>query len=97
MSEVERSFELDEELDRKFCKTAEEPSLSPSDALRIFVETFVENRGFPPVLKTPAKVRSCRVFNANHPAVITPPIRNGRAVLPASWREDDDYDREPES
>lgn len=96
MSEVERSFDLDEELDRKFCKTAEELGLSPSDALRIFVKAFVENQGFPPVPKASMKVRSRRVFNADHPAVITPPIRNGRAVLPASWREDDDYDKEPE-
>lgn len=44
MSEVERSFELDEELDRKFCEPAEAIGLSPSDALRMFVETFVENR-----------------------------------------------------
>lgn len=95
MSTVQRTFELDEALDQQFCSIAEKLGTSPSDALRMFVTAFVANRGFPFALRlTDDGQTSARVFNANHPSVITPPIRNGHAVLPASWREDDDYDKE---
>lgn len=90
MTTVQRTFRLDESLDQQFCDIAEKLGTSPSDSLRMFVTAFVSNRGFPFDLRLPeSKVRK---FNVNHPNITTPVIRNGHAVLPASWREGDSYD-----
>ena len=87
MTTVQRTFRLDESLDQQFCDIAEKLGTSPSDSLRMFVTAFVSNRGFPFNLRLPeSKVRK---FNVNHPNIT---IRNGHAVLPASWREGDSYD-----
>lgn len=81
---------MDESLDQQFCDIAEKLGTSPSDSLRMFVTAFVSNRGFPFNLRLPeSKVRK---FNVDHPNITTPVIRNGHAVLPASWREGDSYD-----
>ena len=92
MSTVQRAFRLDDLLDKQFCHIAEKLGTSPSDTLRMFVTAFVANRGFPFVPKLPEETIVKRVFNTNHPSIITPLIRNGHAVLPASWWEDDEYD-----
>ncbi len=92
MTTVQRTFQLEESLDRQFCEMAEKLGTTPSDALRIFVEAFVAQKGFPFAWTLHEEKVLKRTFNANHPAIITPPIRNGHAVLPASWREDEDDD-----
>ena len=92
MSTTQRAFRLEESLDQQFCNIAERLGTSPSDALRMFVTAFVASKGFPFDLRLPDEQAINRVLNSNHPSIITPPIRNGRAVLPASWREDDAYD-----
>ena len=92
MSTVQRAFRLEESLDKQFCTIAEKLGTSPSDTLRMFVTAFVANKGFPFALRLSDELTNKRVFNSNHPNIITPPIRNGHAVLPAFWREDDDYD-----
>ncbi len=92
MATVQRAFRLEETLDQQFCHIAEKLGTSPSDSLRMFVTAFVANKGFPFALRLPTDASGKRTFNANHPKIITPQIRNGHAVLPASWREDDDYD-----
>ena len=33
-------------------------------------------------------------MNYNNPNILKPEIRNENVVLPASWREDDDYDHD---
>lgn len=90
MTTVQRAFRLDEALDKQFCDIAEKLGTSPSDSLRMFVTAFVTNRGFPFSLKLPDEKH--QRFNVNHPNVLTPIIRDGHVVLPASWREEDDYD-----
>ena len=90
MTTLQKTFRLNESLDQQFCDIAEKLGTSPSDSLRMFVTAFVSNRGFPFNLRLPeSKVRK---FNVNHPNITTPVIRNGHAVLPASWREGDSYD-----
>lgn len=93
MSTVQRAFRLEETLDKQFCSIAERLGTSPSDALRMFVAAFVANKGFPFALRLSDGKLPTRFFDSNHPNVITPPVRDGHAVLPASWREDDDYDK----
>lgn len=92
MSTVQRAFRLEESLDQQFCNIAQRLGTSPSDTLRMFVTAFVARKGFPFDLRLSSEQAPVRVFNSNHPSIITPPIRNGHAVLPASWREDDDYE-----
>lgn len=92
MSTVQRAFRLEQTLDKQFCSIAEKLGTSPSDTLRMFVTAFVANKGFPFALRLPNEKNPKRVFNSEHPSIITPSIRDGHAILPASWREDDDYD-----
>ena len=92
MPTVQRAFRLEESLDQQFCVIAEKLGTSPSDTLRMFVTAFVVNRGFPFELKLPSEDTSVRRFNSHDSRISTPAIRNGHAVLPASWREDDAYD-----
>lgn len=92
MSTVQRAFRLEKSLDQQFCNVARRLGTSPSGALRMFVAAFVAGKGFPFDLRLANEQAPARVFNSNHPNIITPPIRNVHAVLPASWREDDDYE-----
>ena len=92
MATVQRAFRLDESLDQQFSAIAEKLGTSPSDSLRMFVMAFVNHRGFPFALKLPSEDTPVRRFNSQDSRIITPPIRDGHAVLPASWREDDGYD-----
>ncbi|KAB7651401.1 type II toxin-antitoxin system RelB/DinJ family antitoxin [Sutterella faecalis] len=90
MSTVQRAFLLEEALNHQFCIIAERLGSSPSDVLRMFVTSFVANKGLPFTFRLPDDKAAKRVFNSKHPNIITPPIRNGHAVLPASWRDDDE-------
>lgn len=69
-----------------FVKTTESLGLTPSGAIKIFVRMFNQYGGFP------FEVRTVPLVNYNNPNILRPEIRNGHVVLPASWREDDDYD-----
>lgn len=92
MSTIQRAFRLEEGLDKQFCSIAEQLGTSPSDSLRMFVAAFVAHQGFPFAIRIPAKTNLARIVKQDHPLIVTPAMRDGRAVLPASWREDDDYD-----
>ena len=69
-----------------FVKTTESLGLTPSAAIKIFVRMFNQCGGF--------EVRTVPLVNYNNPNILKPEIRNGNVVLPASWREDDDYDHD---
>ena len=69
-----------------FVKTTEALGLTPSGAIKIFVRMFNQCGGFP------FEVRTVPLVHYNNPNILKPEIRSGNVVLPASWREDDDYD-----
>lgn len=71
-----------------FVKTAASLGLTPSAAIKIFVRSFNQCGGFP------FEVRTVPLINYDNPNLLKPEIRNGCVVLPASWREDDDYDHD---
>lgn len=71
-----------------FVKTAEALGMTPSGAIKIFVRMFNQYGGFP------FEVRTVPLVNYDNPNIFKPEIRNGCVVLPASWREDDDYDHD---
>ena len=71
-----------------FVKTTEALGLTPSGAIKIFVRMFNQCGGFP------FEVRTVPLVNYNNPNILKPEIRNENVVLPASWREDDDYDHD---
>ena len=71
-----------------FVKTTESLGLTPSGAIKIFVSMCNQSGGFP------FEGRTVPVVNYNNPNILKPEIRNGNVVLPASWREDDDYDHD---
>lgn len=76
-----------------FVKTTESLGLTPSAAIKIFVRMFNQCGGFPFEVRT---VPLVNYHNPNilKPEILKPEIRNGNVVLPASWREDDDYDHD---
>lgn len=88
---VQRAFRLSNALDQQFCEIAEKLGTSPADVLRMFTAAFVAYRGFPFAVRLPPQGFEIQPPE-NKPEIITPLIRNGHAVLPASWREDDAYD-----
>lgn len=71
-----------------FVKTTESLGLTPSAAIKIFVRMFNQCGGFP------FEVRTVPLVNYHNPNILKPEIRNGNVVLPAPWREDDDYDHD---
>ena len=71
-----------------FVKTTEALGLTHSGAIKIIVRMFNQCGGFP------FEVRTVPLVNYNNPNILKPEIRNENVVLPASWREDDDYDHD---
>ena len=71
-----------------FVKTTEALGLTPSGASKIFVRMFNQCGCFP------FEARTVPLVNYNNPNILKPEIRNENVVLPASWREDDDYDHD---
>lgn len=69
---------------QRFCETAQAIGLTPSDAIRAFVHKFCECGGMPFELSREPKI------NFDNPNLIRVRIENGTAIVPASWRDEDD-------
>ena len=69
---------------KEFVEIAESLGMSPSAAVRIFVRMFNSCKGFP------FDVRMKPVINYDSPAISRAHVDNGKTIVPASWRDDDD-------
>lgn len=65
MKEVELTFEVESDLYTEFCAVCDKLGITPEDAVRGFIQAFVEAKGFPfPV--TDEELEACkRAYNAH--------------------------------
>lgn len=71
-----------------FVSIAESLGLTPSDAVRIFIKKFNEERGFPFAVKQKYRI------NYDDPGVLRARVENGQLLVPAAWRDADEDDDE---
>lgn len=82
---VDVHLELPAELAEKFVQTAEALGMSPAAALSLLVERFVEDGGFS-FRKDAPDPR----MNWDDPRIVRAQLKDGKVVVPASWRDEDD-------
>ena len=73
------------ELKAEFVKTAEALGMPASTALKVLVTRFVLEGGFPFDVRIPRPS-----LNWDDPRIIHTDQRDGRTMMPTSWRDDDD-------
>lgn len=69
---------------QEFVSNAEALGMSPSAAIKIFVSMFNRCKGFPFDVRLASQAG---IADADIPRAS---VVNGRAVMPSSWRDDDD-------
>lgn len=81
------NLKLPSTLKNDFTQTAEALGMPAATALKVFITRFVEVGGFP------FDVRIQRQgFNWNDPRIIRTYHQNGKLMMPAQWRDEDDDD-----
>ena len=81
------NLKLPATLKNDFTQTAEALGMPAATALKVLITRFVEVGGFP------FDVRIQRQgFNWNDPRIIRTYHQNGKLMMPAQWRDEDDDD-----
>ena len=81
------NLKLPSTLKNDFTQTAEALGMPAATALKVLITRFVEVGGFP------FDVRIQRQgFNWNDPRIIKTYHQNGKLMMPAQWRDEDDDD-----
>lgn len=69
---------------KEFQANAEALGMTPSAAIKVFVRMFNQCKGFP------FDVRARPRINYESSSVAVATLEDGRVVVPASWRDEDD-------
>ena len=75
---------IDPQEKEAFVRNAEALGMTPSAAIKVFVRMFNQCKGFP------FDVRLQPRINYVDPDLSVAKVENGRLIVPASWRDDDD-------
>ncbi len=75
---------IDPQEKEAFTKNAEALGMTPSAAIKVFVRMFNQCKGFPFDVRIQPRV------NYESPDLSVAKVMDGRLVVPASWRDDDD-------
>ena len=81
------NLKVSPKLKAEFVKTAEALGMPASTALKVLVTRFVMEGGFPFDVRIPKPS-----LNWDDPRIIQTYKRDGRTMMPASWRDGEDDD-----
>ena len=82
--QVSLNTKISAEEKKAFVETAQAIGMSPSVAIKAFVHKFCEYGGMPFELRREPKI------NFSNPSIIRAKVIDGKVIVPASWRDDDD-------
>ncbi len=83
------NLKLPIELKEEFSQTAEALGMPAATALKVLITRFVEEGGFPFAVK----IQRPRI-NWDDPRIIKTYRQDGKLMMPAQWRDEDDEDDE---
>ena len=75
---------IDPEEKRQFVENTAALGMTPSAAVKVFVRMFNACKGFPFAVRVQPQI------NYDSPQNLQAELRDGRLVVPAAWRDDDD-------
>lgn len=81
---VSLNTKISAEEKRLFVETAKAVGLTPSAAIKAFVHKFCEYGGMPFELRREPQI------NFDNPNMLKAKMKNGKVIVPADWRDDDD-------
>ncbi len=81
---VSLNTKIDLQEKKEFQANAEALGMTPSAAIKVFVRMFNQCKGFP------FDVRMRPRINYDSSSVAVATMEDGRVVVPASWRDEDD-------
>lgn len=81
---VSLNTKISAEEKRLFVETAKAVGLTPSAAIKAFVHKFCEYGGMPFELRREPQI------NFDNPNMLRAKMKNGKVIVPADWRDDDD-------
>ncbi len=81
---VSLNVKVDPREKKAFVENAEALGMTASGAIKVFVRMFNECKGFP------FEVRRRSGINYSAPGMASARLEDGKVIVPASWRDDDD-------
>lgn len=82
--QVSLNTKISAEEKQKFVDTAKAIGMTPSAVIKAFVHKFCEYGGMPFEMRREPKI------NFSNPNLIRAKIVDGKVIVPACWRDDDD-------
>lgn len=82
--QVSLNTKISPEEKQNFIETAKAIGMTPSAVIKAFVHKFCEYGGMPFEMRREPKI------NISNPNLVRAKIVDGKVLVPASWRDDDD-------